>query len=170
MRIITVVLLVVVVGSVIAATTGTAHAQSVESCNIYPSNGSCTGGIGRHETVSGGLGGGTAHGGWCWTCYKGGEQVTPDHCHQCGFEDGEDYAVLMKAIESRDVNEVVRLGGRFAQRLHVNRDRSALQVLSCNGGQVIAHMPLRRSSVSHVYAAVVRAQKAYASLALATDR
>lgn len=113
-------------------------------CELYPDSG-CGPQIGHHTIVQGGVGGGVDHGTLCYHCVEGGASVTPDHCHGCFFEEEQqedDYALLIQAVDAGDVDLALNLAVRMPSLVHVNQPRSALQIESCDGSQIIAHIPL----------------------------
>jgi hypothetical protein len=134
------VLFITMVLAMMYATPAPAAAQG---CNLKAAAG-CGSGTGRHKTQSGGSGAGTPHAEQCYTCYSGagGEPIDADKCHQCGFESGDEYALLLDAVENGTVDDVVNAASRAARHVVLNYERSALQVRSCHGEWVIAHIPV----------------------------
>jgi hypothetical protein len=138
------------------------NAQGIQSCNLYPDSG-CGSGVGWHVTVGGGNGGGLTHHEVCYKCINRHtmEQITPDHCHTCGFEQGgddvgDDYALLMSAVEVGDREAVTTLAARLHSYVHINMDRSVLQVRSCERDLIVAQIPMATVQLVQVKTAIER--------------
>jgi hypothetical protein len=115
-----------------------------QTCDLTYTNSGCV--SSKHKTGSGGTGGGTDHSSVCWACWAGGQSdYSGAGCHSCGFEqgeEGEDYAALLEAIGTAPLPNILLLAAKVPNRVHINAGRSALQVRSCNGTNIMAQVPL----------------------------
>ena len=67
-------------------------------------------------------------------------------CNAASAEQREDYTRLVAAAEAGDIADLIRAAESAPDYAYYNSDRSAVQVLSCNGTSVIASVPLDGAS------------------------
>lgn len=135
-------------------------APGVASAQCIWSLASCSGSQSNHTAFWEGDDGGEPYHSSCKVCkdIETGEAISYEKCHPCdGFIGGTEgtvaaakamYESLLDAAEAQSQAEMVRLAGLLPEHAFVNMARGSLQVLTCDGTEVVANIPLAQPVLS----------------------